>query len=241
MKIKKLEILAFFTLIMVLVGQTPVLGQSLSDIGPNAPAGTTYSQPQVGNNGTIPPASTQGGLGEELTLSNSDPTLKVTDIDIRSNGANPGLSSGNLNWTVNLYDLTNGHQETLTIPNFSVTTGDYIDIALSPSESAQTQLIGGDTYAFTVTTSSPYYLAGLFKSQESPPSYLPPGISSEFAVTGNGAGGSLLVNTDPTNGTGDLTYFIKTQAVPEPQPVALVPLGAFVFWVLRRFQNRKLA
>jgi hypothetical protein len=203
----------------------PVSGLTITDIGAGAPSGTTYSQPQHGLGGATPPNLT-GGVGEELTLSASDPTTRLTDIYVKSSGQNSAGASADLDWTLNLYDLTTNHELTDSETGVSVTTGDYIDFTVSPTISAQSDMIGGDTYAFTITSSSSYFLAGISKSAETPPSFLPAGVTSEFGVTGNGAGNTLVVYGGGDSGTADVTYYVKTTAAPEPSPVSLMVLGA---------------
>ena len=219
---------------MVLVIPISGRGQTLTDFGTSAPTGSTYSQPEHAP-GSSP--SAVDGEGEEFTLSSDDTTLELTDLVLKSSGdQNSSGSSGSLNWTLNLYDLTGNHEQTLTFSGVSVATGDYLDFTLSPSESAQTLLVGGHTYAFTVTTSAVFYLGGLYKSGESPPNYLPNGVTAEAFVTGNGTGSSLTVYDDPTNGEGDLTYYINTQATPEPQSATLL-LGTLVVCGLLSFRK----
>ena len=221
---------AFMALVIPISGR----GQTLTDVGTSAPTGSTYSQPEHAP-GSSP--SAVDGEGEEFTLSSSDTTLELTDLVLKSSGdQNSDGSSGSLDWTLNLYDLTGNHEQTLTFSGVSVATGDYLDFALSPPESAQTLLVGGHTYAFTVTTNAQFYLGGLYKSQETPSNYLPSGITAEAFVTGNGTGSSLTVYDDPTNGEGDLTYYLKTEATPEPQPTALL-LGTFFVWGLLSFRR----
>jgi hypothetical protein len=236
---KKPAALGLAVLITITIWQSRALAiQSLTDIGSTSPT-TTYEQPQHGLGGNASP-NADAGIGEEFTLSLGDASMQLTDVIVKSSGGqNPVGSSGSIDWTLNLYDITDEnkpgtHELIETFPGVSVTDGDFLDFTLSDADSAQASLVGGDTYAFTVTTSAPYILGGLLKSNETPPSYLPTGFSADELVTGNGSGSSLSIYDDPVNGEADLTFFLETEEIPEPQVFALLPLGALMLWGLRR-------
>ena len=137
-----------------------------------------------------------------------------------------------------MYNITKNQELTNTFTNISVTAQDYLDFTLSSTVSSEAHLTPGDVYAFTITSSATYYLAGEVKSQESPANYLPAGLTSEMAVTGHGTGSSLTTYNDPTDGNADATFYLKTTAIPEPEPLTLVLAGLATFWFLRRFKNR---
>jgi len=225
--------------VVTFVSQVSTFALSISDQN-HAPFGTQYKQPQIG----LLPATgfdLTNGYGEELTLSAQDPTVQLTNIYVKSSVQNTPGSGMDLTWTLNLYNITTGHELTETETGVDITTGDYIDFTLSPTISAMADLIGGDTYAFTLTTNSTYFITDIQKNTESPKNYLPPGVTSEFAVYGNGSGSSLKkykVGKDcyPV----DVTYFLKTTcptSTPEPGSVSLMLLGAAGLVVIARFRK----
>ncbi len=236
---KKTATLSLAILVTLTFWQSRALAtQALTDIG-GPPTTATYEQSQHGLDSTSAP-NADAGIGEEFTLRSGDTSMELTDVIVKSSGGqnSPG-SSGSIDWTLNLYDITDEndpmgtHELTESFPGVSVTNGDYLDFTLSAVDSAKAILIGGDTYAFTVTTSTSYVLGGLLKSNETPPSYLPTGLSLDELVTGNGSGSSLSIYGAP-DAEADLTFFLETEDIPEPQVFALLPLGALILWGLRR-------
>jgi hypothetical protein len=230
--------------VVTFVSQVSTFALSISD-QTHSPFGTQYKQPEIG----LLPATgfdLKNGYGEELTLSAQDPTTQLTDIYVKSSIQNSPGSGMDLTWTLNLYNITTGHELTETETGVDVTTGDYIDFTLSPTISAKADMIGGDTYAFTLTTTTTYFITDIQKNTESPKNYLPPGVTSEFAVYGNGSYKSLKKYTV---GKGcypvDVTYFLKTtckppNCAPEPGSMSLMLFGAAGLVAFARFRKGAL-
>jgi hypothetical protein len=220
---------------MMLLGAFPVMGQTVTDDGSTAPSGPniTYSQPQHGMSGGVGNSAT-AGVGEEFTLAATDPTLKLTDIYVKSSGgANP--SAETLSWTMNLYNLTTSNQIVNNFSSLTVNPGDYLDFTINWGAN-QGNLVPGDTYAVTLTSSSTWYLAGIDKSDAS--DVTPAGVTSEMAVTGNGSSSSLQTLQDGANGEGDMTYYLQT--TPEP-PVFVLVLAAGAMLGLGRWLKIRAA
>jgi hypothetical protein len=228
--------ISFAAGLMALTIQVPVLGLTISE-SKVAPKGAAIKQPEHGlldGKGL----NLKNGFGEELTLSINDPTTQLTNIYVKSSDLNSPGAGADLDWTLNLYNITTGHELTDKESGISVTNGDYIDFTVSPTISAKADLIGGDTYAFTITTDKSYYIAGIFKKDESPKNYLPPGVTSEFGVSGNGSGSSLKKykegkDWDPVDATYYLKTTCKTSCAPEPGSVGLMLLGGVVALAFR--------
>jgi hypothetical protein len=225
--------------LVTLMTQVAAIGLTISDSN-HAPFGSTYKQPEIG----LLPATgfnLTNGYGEELTLSVQDPTTQLTDIYVKSSVQNAPGAGLDLTWTLNLYNITTGHEITEKETGVTVTNGDYLDFTLSPTISTEADLIGGDTYAFTLTTNKSYFITDIQQDTESPNNYLPPGVTSEYAVYGQGSAKSLKKYTvgrdrDPV----DVTYFlktVKTTCAPEPGSVSLMLLGAAGLVAFARYRK----
>jgi hypothetical protein len=225
--------------VVTFVSQISAFALSVSE-QTHSPFGTHYKQPEIGQ---LPATGfdLKNGYGEELTLSAQDPTVQLTDIYVKSSTQNAPGSGLDLTWTLNLYNITTGQELTETETGVDVTTGDYIDFTLSPTISDKADMIGGDTYAFTLTTTTTYFITDIQKNTESPKNYLPPGVTSEFAVYGHGAGNTLKkYKVDQGRQGVDVTYFLKTTcptAAPEPGSVSLMLLGAAGLVAFARFRK----
>jgi len=238
---KRMKLLGSIAVLVATFSQAQVFGLTITDLGTAAPDPSDYyiSQPVNGTSSSTTRTNAFQAPGQTFTtsaLTGGISGLDVTNIVVQlASVNNNGIVKGGVNslsWTLQVGTMsgstfTSLDSESVTPSSTTFTAGHYIDFGLS----SPVELTGNAQYAFEISTPAINLLKYVTLDSSSSDSY---------------AGGSLTsfsrLNSNTTERSGDLTFYVETAPVPEPVNWAWIPvLGTAAFFGFRRFRCSSVA